>query len=197
MPFQINLFFGEKNSGVVDGRRPRSSSAHRLPQPEQPDLARCGSEPDLRAQNHQQRRDTRHNQMTRGRKKYRAPPAPHPGVSLLIVTSHFGYFYCLYVKSGVDSSSPDLNGWDAMPRKARLFKTRAETNKKQQEDDLHRRIGQTLSLPRPDLVGGWSEKSDHREEARHRHRRSESIEEPRKMSSSMERPFKHDDAKNG
>lgn len=96
----------------------------------------------------------------------------------------------------MDSSSPDLNGWEGMPRKARLFKTRAETSKKQQEDDLHRRIGQTLSLPRPDLRDGWSEreqirKSDQREEARHRHRRSESVE--RKTSGSVERPFKHDD----
>lgn len=90
----------------------------------------------------------------------------------------------------MESSSPDLNGWDA-PRKARLFKTRAETNRRQPEEEMHRRLAQTLSLPRPDVredgrtwqereeIRPWQSRPDLREEAKSRQGRPESREEGR------------------
>ncbi|KAK6624708.1 hypothetical protein RUM44_011567 [Polyplax serrata] len=106
--------------------RPRSSSAHRPPKLGEIglDKNRYGSEPDLRYHHKESREQFSENavrqRISRSRKKYKAPPAPQNGIS-----------------SGMESSSSDLNGWESSKdcpsgqgRKARLFKTRAETNKK-------------------------------------------------------------------
>lgn len=62
----------------------------------------------------------------------------------------------------MDSSSPDLNGWDhhhpgeftTPGRKARLFKTRAETNKRNLTKRLENAgsdLSEGLNVPRPKL----------------------------------------------
>lgn len=70
--------------------RPRSSSAHRPPRPEELtlDKNRFGSEPDLRfhAREHREHREqfsenAVRQRISRSRKKYKAPPAPPNGVN--------------------------------------------------------------------------------------------------------------------
>ncbi|XP_069672375.1 uncharacterized protein [Periplaneta americana] len=114
----------DKSPPGAGGRvyRSRSTSTHQHPRQPQPTVngggsegmgKRFGSEPDLRFPHTNHTDSPAKQRISRSRKKYKAP-APPPE------------------SQGQDSSSPDSCRWDTLDppaRRARLFKTRAETKK--------------------------------------------------------------------
>lgn len=143
-----------QNGGTLSGRkqqqfpddhqfRPRSSSQGSQPEPNNKIF--YGSEPDLRFTGRDYQSHSNDSpaklRISRSRKKYKAPTAPHNNNNSN--------------NTGVDSSSPDsyqhweITGEIVPPvRRLRLFKTKAETNKRRGQEE-NSQFKQNSSSPSP------------------------------------------------